>query len=268
MSDYKQQIDNMRWSYSRLSSFDTCKYCFYLNYIINDDDEYLSEGNFFAESGLFMHEILAMVFSGELNPKDALQYYIDNFSSNIFYKTKKSTMKKTYNLCVDYLKNEDFSWIKDYDILGVEKEVEFKLGKYSFVGYIDLLLRDKKDGRIVLIDHKSSPYPFKRNGEVKKNSEHSFGHYKKQMYIYCFAIKEQYGEFPKEISWNHFKEGGKFATIPFDEKEYSESITWFLDTIHKIEKEEEFEPTTDYFFCKTLCNFRSSCEYCLAEDWK
>lgn len=268
MSEYKEQIDKMRWSYSRLSSFDTCKYCFYLNYIINDDEQYLSEGNFYAESGTFMHEVLAKIFSGELTPKKALKYYEKNFKNNIFYKVKPSTMKKTYELCREYLRTEDFSWLKNYEILGVEMEVKFKIGNYEFVGYIDLLLRDKRDGRIVVMDHKSSPYPFKIDGGVKKNSEHSFNHYKMQMYIYCYAVKQLYDEFPKEITWNHFKDGGRFATIPFDENEYNEAIAWFENTIRQIEHEEDFKPTLDYFYCKTLCNFRNSCEYCAEENWK
>lgn len=268
MSEYKEQIDKMRWSYSRLSNFDTCKYCFYLNYIINDEDQYLSEGNFYAEVGSFMHEILEMIFRGKLQPQKALQYYKKNFKKSVFYKIKPATTKKTYELCADYLKNEDFSWINDYEILGVEVKVEFEIDGYPFVGYIDLLLRDKRDGKIVLMDHKSSPYPFKQDGGVKKNSEKSFNHYKMQMYLYCHAIKKKYGEFPKEIIWNHFKDKGQFAVIPFSEEEYNEAIRWFCDTIHKIEKEEDFEPTLDYFFCKNLCNFRSSCEYCANADWR
>lgn len=62
MSEYKDDIDKMRWSYSRLTSFEHCKYEFYLNYIVNDDEEYLSEGNFYAEVGSFVHEILCNDF--------------------------------------------------------------------------------------------------------------------------------------------------------------------------------------------------------------
>ena len=268
MSEYKEQIDKMRWSYSRLSNFDTCKYGFYLNYIINNDEEYLSEGNFYAETGSFMHEILAMIFSGTMSPDDALQYYIENFDENVFYEVKPSTREKTYELCADYLGSGDFSWIDNYEVLGVEQEIEFEINGYKFVCYIDLLLRDKKDSGIVVLDHKSAPYPFKKNGEVKKNSEKSFNHYKKQMYIYCYAIYQKYGEFPKEITWNHFKDMGKFATIPFKKGEYDDTMKWLEDTIHIIESEESFDPTLDYFFCKNLCNFRASCEYCATADWK
>lgn len=257
----------MRWSYSRLSSFDNCKYAFYLNYIIANDEEYLSEGNYFAEVGSFVHQILAMIFENELSKEDAAQYFIDNYDDNVFYTTKKSTMNKTFEACANYFSESDFSWIDHYEILGVELQVDFDLDGNEFIAFIDLLLRDKKDQRIVVLDHKSAAYPFRQDGSVYKNSEHSFESYKKQMYLYCHAIKQKYGEFPKEITWNHFKENGRFATILFNQSEYEETMRWFANTIQSIYEEESFEPTLNYFYCKNLCNFRNSCEYCKTE-WK
>lgn len=268
LSEYKEQIKKMRWSYSRLTSFEHCQYAFYLNYIVNDDTKYLSEGNFYAEVGIFVHEILAKIFNGELTLEEASQYYVDNFEKYIFYKTKKKTMKKTFELCADYFAGVSFDWLNDYEILGVEREVNFKIEGYNFVGYIDLLLRDKRDGGIVIVDHKSSPYPLKLDGNIKKNSRAGFETYKKQMYLYSYAVKEEYGVFPKEIIWNHFKAGGKFVKIPFLKKEYDKAVKWLIDTIHKIENEDDFKPNLNYFYCKTLCNFRNSCEYCKNADWR
>lgn len=267
MSEYKDDIDKMRWSYSRLTSYEHCKYEFYLNYIVNDNNQYLSEGNYYAEVGSFVHEILAMIFEGKLTPDEACQYYADNFDNNVCYKVKQSTMDKTYEACASYFAEVDFSWLNDYEILGVEKEVKFTIEGYDFIGYIDLLVRDKRDGKIVVIDNKSSDYPFKLNGEVKKKCENSFRNYKKQMYLYCYAVKELYNEFPKEIWWNHFKDGGKFAKIPFLEEEYKDAVTWMVETIKKIENEDEYDPNMEFFYCNNLCNFRHSCEYALNTEW-
>lgn len=252
------------YSYSRVTSFGHCKYEFYLDYIINDNKQYLSEGNYYAEVGSFVHEILAMIFNGELDVDDAAQYFIDHYEDNVFYKVKQSTMDKTFELIADYFANLDLDWLKDYDILGVELEKKFTVGKYKFIGFIDLLLRDKRDGKIVVLDHKSSEYPFKKNGEIKKKSQQSFESYKRQMYLYCHAVHQSCGEFPKEITWNHFKDGGQFATIPFIQSEYDEAIKWFQDMIGVIEVEEDFAPSEDFFYCFNLCNFRNSCEYKLA----
>ena len=251
-----------RWSYSRCTSFGQCKYEYYLNYIINDDEQYLSEGNYYAEVGSYIHKILEMIFNGELKQEEALQYYLDHYKDNVFYKVKKqSTMDKTYALLADYFANLDLSWIDNYEILGVEKKMKFNLDDYDFIGYIDLLLRDKRDGRIVVLDHKSTEYPFKLDGRLKKKLQDSFAKYKKQMYLYAYAVHEEYGEYPKEMTWHHFKDGGKLATIPFKKKEYDDSLDWFRETLREIEKEEDFEPNEDYFYCANLCNFRKSCEY-------
>lgn len=268
MCVYKEDIDKMRWSYSRLTSFEHCKYEFYLNYIINDNDQYLSESNFYAEVGSFVHEILATIFNGELTPNEASQYYIDNFKKNVCHEVQKTIMDKTFETCADYFANADFSWLKDYEILGVEKKVEFQLEKYDFVGYIDLLLRDKRDSKIVIVDHKSSVYPFNGKGEICYRARETFPKYKMQMYLYSYSVMKIYGEFPKEITWNHFKCGGKFATIPFKKDEYDAAVKWFVDTIHNIERENDYGATLDYFYCTNICNFRNSCEYARTATWK
>ena len=261
MSDYKTEIDDMRWSYSRLSSFEHCKYEFYLNYIIHDNDLYLSESNFYAECGSFVHEILAKVLTGEIKAEDALQYYLDNFDDNVCYRTSPKIVKKKFEACADYFAMIDDDMLKDYEILGVEMENTFKIEGYNFVGFIDLLLRNKSTKEIVLVDHKSAAYPAGKRGGILKNQQRSFESYKRQMYLYCYAVKQLLGEFPTTICWNHFADEGKLMKIPFNQKEYEETVQWFIDTIHKIENEKEFEPNRDYFYCHNLCNFRNSCEY-------
>lgn len=261
MCEYKDDIDRMCWSYSRLTTFENCKYEFYLNYIIHDDEQYPQEDNFYTEVGKYVHEILAMIFSGELPASKALKYYKKNFNKNVLHKVPQKTKNKIYKLCADYFENEDFNWLNNYEILGVEKEIRFNIDGYDFAGYIDLLLRDKRDGRIVVVDNKSSEYPLKRDGTVKAICKHSFNNYKKQMYMYSHAVHEIYGEFPKEITWNHFKDGGKLTTIPFSKEEYDDTLKWLRETIHTIEKEVDYPPKTSYFYCNTLCSFRSSCEY-------
>lgn len=249
------------WSYSRTTCFDHCKYEYYLGYVVHDDELYLSEWNFYAEVGSFVHEILAKIITGELNSEDSLDYYLDHFDEYVLYKTYPGAMNKTYESIADYFSNLDLSWLNRYEVVGVEKRIRFKIGRSEFVGILDLLLRDKEDGRLVLMDHKSMPYPFKTDGGIKKNCEKSFSSYKRQMYLYCKAIYDTYGEFPKALSWNHFEDGGKIATIPFSESEYQESIDWFQNSVKRIKKEKDFEPSQDYFYCSNLCNFRNSCEY-------
>ena len=268
MSEYKEEIDKMQWSYSRLTTFEQCKYEFYLNYILHDKKLYPPESNYYADVGLFVHKILAKILKGELDIDKAAQYYVDNFDIQVTHKVKQTTMDKTFELCADYFATVDFDWLKDYDILGVEKEVKFQIEDYNFIGYIDLLLRDKRDGKIVVIDHKSGKYPFKLDGTVKSNAKQDFDSYKKQIYLYCRAVKEEFGEFPKEMSWNFFKDNAQTATIPFSKKEYNAAMKWLINSIHEIEDETDYDATLDYFYCNNLCNFRYNCEYCQTAEWK
>ena len=261
MSSYKSQINKMVWSYSRLTAFHHCKYEFYLQYIIANDDEYLSESNYYAEVGIYVHDILAQIFDKKLSVEDAPQYYVDNFDDNVLYKTRKSIMDNTFEKCANYFAECEFEWLKNYEILGVEKHINFKVDKYNFTGFIDLLLRDKKDGKIVIFDHKSGEYPFKKNGEVKVKLKDSFEDYSRQMYLYAHAVNSVYGEFPKEMTWNYFKDKGQLATIQFKKADYDKTLDWAVDTIHEIESEKNWTENQDFFYCHNLCNFRSSCEY-------
>ena len=266
MSEYSEQIKNMKWSFSRVSTFESCKYNFFLQYILPREvrkEIYPPESNFWAENGSLVHDVLEKVFKGEISIGDANSYYIEHYDE-IENKVKPATMNKTFEKCSDYLAEVDFSWLEHYEILGVEMKVDYELFGYKFLGFIDLLLKRKDNGKIILMDHKSSDYFFKKNGEVKANMKEKLESYKKQMYMYSNAVKEKFGVFPDVICWNHFKDGGKFSTIPFKQEEYEETMRWFLDSVHEIEQEEIFEPVDpeqNYFFCNNLCSFRNSCEY-------
>lgn len=258
----EKKHDDTRWSYSRVSCFNNCKYEYYLQYVVHDPDLYLPEGNYYAEIGSFCHEILAKIFNQELDVKDAAQYFKDNYDSNVFYETFESTMQNSYDTCLDYFKHLDLSWMQPYEVVGVEKECSFKHGSLQYFGIIDLILRDKSDGAYVILDHKSSSFPFKKDGvSVKKSCENHFESYKRQMYLYCDAVKNEYGEFPKEIIWNHFKYGGLLARIPFVQEDYEKAMKWFSRVIGAAKRERRFQPSQDFFYCKSLCNFRNSCEY-------
>jgi len=251
----------MVWSYSRLSAYAQCKYQFYLKYIEADESEHLSEGNYYAELGSYVHAILEKIFKGELKAEDAVQYFLDHYDENVFYTTAQSTMDKNLEACADYFSELDISWLNDFDVIGVERKIETEIGGYPFIGFIDLLIRHKQTGEIIIIDHKSAKYPLsKKTGMLLKASEKSFRSYEKQMYLYCKYVYEQYGDYPKVICWNHFSDN-EMVYIPFKMEDYENALKWFEDTIHDIEQEEEFGETVDFFYCHKLCDYRGSCDY-------
>lgn len=262
MNDYKNETSSMRWSFSRVTTYDQCPYEWYLHYIVNDNDLYPEEENYYAQVGKYVHNVLEKVFKAELSVDDAFDYYVDHFDENVTERTSYSSMDKTFDACADYfLDINNIKHLTDgMDIVGVEKKIEFEIEGKKFIGYIDLLLKDRKDGKLIVLDHKSSEYPFKHDGGVKANAK-SFSKYKKQLYLYSLWVKENYGEFPKLLAWNHFKDGGKLATIPFSIDEYNESIEWFKSEVSAIMADDEFNANKEFFYCNNLCSFRNCCEY-------
>ncbi len=253
---YKQILDKIIWSFSTLNGYYGCPYYFYQYKILGEE----GIQNYYTENGSLCHSILERIFRNELNVNDSVEVYIDEYDL-ICNKVKQSTMDNTFESCCDYFCTLDLSRLSDYEITGVELKCEFKIDKYNFVGYIDLLIKDKKSEEYIIIDHKSCPHFLKKNGEPLKNSLEDYLGYKKQMYLYSKYIYETYGKFPKKLCWNHFRDGGTTTVIDFDMKEYEETLIWAKEIIRKIYKDKRFEAKQSYMKCFQLCNFRDECEY-------
>ena len=253
-------IDTMEWSFSRLSAYCQCPYSFFLHYVECVE----GEENFFSQYGSFVHKILEKYAKGELSLFDLVSYYEKHYCENVICPAPPNNYvdlgQSYYDKGLDFLENIDLD-LENYEILGVEKEVKFTIGKYKMVGYIDLLLKDKATGDITVLDHKSGSLKIKKNGEVSKSDEEHFKSYKRQLYLYSIAVEKEYGVKPKYLQWNLFKDR-KYVTIMFDEKEYEEAKQWVLDTIYAIENDTKWLPNPNFYFCHNLCDMRNcACEY-------
>lgn len=249
----------MTWSYSRLTSFHQCPYGFKLKYI----DCNPGINNFFGEYGSYIHKILEMYAKGELEVFELSQYYEDHWSENISFPAPPNKFvdlqQSYYDKGLMYLENIDLI-LDDYEVLGVEKEVKFDLGGYEFLGYIDLLLRNKETGEITVLDHKSHSLKIKKNGEISKTDIDTFESFKRQLYLYSIKVIEEYGRVDY-LEWNLFKDMNH-VKIPFSEEGLKESVDWAINTIKEIEQTEEYIPTPDMFFCNYLCDQRNNaCEF-------
>jgi hypothetical protein len=247
----------MRWSFSRCHSFEGCRYEWYLTYLQKDE----SEQNFYAAFGHFCHEILEKVLNNELTEEDSLKYYIDNYDDNVLgYDVAENTRDKYFYLGMSYFETLDFKWLADYEILGVEKKCLFEIDGRKFVGYIDLLIRHKETGDIIVIDHKSGEYPIGKKGNVLKKKINDYESYKRQLYLYCQTVIEEYGVEPKGLQWNYFRDK-QWLKLPFIREEYEAARKWAIQLIDEVYKEDNFLPKLDYFYCNNLCGFRNSCDY-------
>lgn len=249
----------MQWSFSRLNSFYNCPYEFKLHYI----DCCKSEQNFFSEYGSLIHSILEKYAKGELSLFDLNQYYEEHFNEMILHDAppnKYVDIRQSYfDKGIDYLDNIDLDFSK-YEILGVEKKVEFELFGKKFIGFIDLLVRDKDTGEIEIIDHKSASIKILKNGNISKSDQQHFLDFKRQLYLYSVPIVKEYGSVSK-LKWNMFKDR-KWIEIPWKKEECDETIQWVKDTLELIAQETKWAPHPDSYYCRNLCGQRNNaCEY-------
>ncbi len=252
-------LDTMTWSFSRLNSFYNCCYEWKLHYIECNK----SENGAFGEYGSLMHEILEKYIKEELSLFELNQYYEKHFNDKIphdFPPNKYVDIRQSYyDKGIEYLNNIDLD-LDRYEILGVEKEIRFKIEDKDFVGYIDLLVKDKETGEIIIIDHKSASIKILKNGSISKSDQKHFLEFKRQLYLYSIPIVKEYGSVSK-LKWNMFKDQ-KWIEIPWKQEEYDEAIQWAKDTLKLIENESLWLPNQDYYYCNYLCGQRNNaCEF-------
>lgn len=257
--EIKKRLDNMVWSFSRLQSADACLYAWYLHYLAN----YESTPNAYSQFGTLCHETLEKYLKGELNMFNVAQYYQDNYSNYVtcdFPPNKYVDLgQKTYEQGEQYFLNINFDFDR-YEVLGVEKEVNFKVGKYPFRGFIDALYRDRETGDIILRDHKTASFKYKTNGDISKTNQEHFQQFRRQELLYAIPIIEEYGKVDY-LSWNMIRDQREIK-IPFNETEFLEAQHWALKTIEKIENELLWAPDkSNNYFCHVLCDIRDQCIY-------
>ena len=257
MSEYGFIIDQMTWSFSRLNSFYNCKYEWKLNYI--DCEE--SRDNAFSQFGTLVHEGNEKFEKGELDIFSVVDWYEENFDEYVTerfpYNVYKDLRESYYQAGLEYFENIDLM-LDVCQVLGIEKKVKFDIDGVPFIGYIDLLLRDKESGEITILDHKSASLKFLKNGKISKTDEAHFLEFKRQLYLYSKAVKEKYGRVDK-LQWNMFRDRRQIV-IPWDENEYEEAISWAKDTVEAIKAEENWEQNYNKFYCDYMCGMRDHCE--------
>lgn len=213
-----------------------------------------------SEFGSFMHKILEMYGNGSLDIYDLLPYYVENYNDNVIsdftLKMSSDFSKdmgyKYYKSGYDFLQN--FNGF-DFDIIDTEKEFDLEYnGKFRLNGKIDVVAKSGND--IIIIDYKSK-------GKWKNKSERR--EYEKQLYIYSWAVKKIYGNYPKRMAFFMFRLN-TWSWVDFDIKRLDEVMKWAESTVYEIESELDFVPITKIenkfnFYCNNFCDFRHQCKY-------
>lgn len=252
--DYSFIIDEMQFSYSRLTSFEMCRQQWLLNYIFHEP----KQSGFFAEYGSFMHSILEQHLRGELSRENAILLYLCEFDNVIQGRAPNAKIRNSFFVQgVDYLKTLDFPHKK---IIAVEDEVEFKIDGYDYIGYVDVLSED--DGVLAITDHKSHPlYPFSRNYMTRPTEkDKDLLSYLRQQILYAYGVKQKYGRYPDMLEFNSYRKQ-TFVRIPFSEDMLEPTISWAKETRNRISENTNWKPTIDQWVCNNLCDVNRSCPY-------
>lgn len=261
---YQEILDQIVWSFSSVNSYCNCPRGFYLRRI----EHVHTTGNAFAEWGTFMHSLLERFFKGEEDFFNLSFIYMDDYKKNIHFKFPDNRYvdlnESYYNAGMEYLNS--FEGIDPkYEVVSVEEKCLMQFGRYPFIGFIDLVLKDTTDGELVIWDHKS---------KSKFTSKRELKEYLRQLYLYAGYVKKKYGEFPKSLTFNMFR-AGEIVETPFDPAAYDEAVSWFTGTIDEIYAQKAFldkiaiayyakmkdiaDFKKDDFFCNQLCDCRESC---------
>ena len=131
--NYAPLIDDMVWSYSRIKAFEDCPYRWYLKYI----KKFHGKDMFFSSYGTFMHKLIELYHKGEKTPRQLVDMYLQDFKTEVVGRAPNRKVFSSYFTGgLQYLKTlQPFP----YDVVGVEKKVDFVVNGIPFVGYLSLI---------------------------------------------------------------------------------------------------------------------------------
>lgn len=242
--------NNFRWSFTKLSLFETCPRAFMLQYL--QDPPLPQQQNAFAEFGILCHSLLEEFAKGELPLEQLTAEYQKRYPDVVvhnFPPYPKGYAEKTYEQGLTYFEN--FAGFEDdFEVVSTEQKFLLKIGPYDFVGIADLVLRNKKTGELIVVDHKT---------KSESSMKNEIGTYRKQLYLYAQHVKEEYGQYPSEIQFNMIKSMNPIVE-KFDEEKLKETLAWTEDSIDEILFEDDFPAKPDRYFCANICGVLNYCE--------
>jgi len=261
LSSFDFIIDNIRFSYSSLTTYETCHYSFKLTYI----DKCERINNFYGQYGTLIHDTMYQYFSDSLDMFELSEYFKNNY--NVVVQASAPSypvgMEDRYKEAgLEFFDN--FSFDKElYDIIINEEKLEFEFDEgVMFIAKPDLVLLEKETGKFILYDYKTSA-PFKidkRNGNETVDNKKLEGYYK-QMYIYTYALRNyKFTPVDEIVLW--FTRPDRKVAIPWNEYDEEKAINWLHNEVNKIRKDEKFVyNNNNAYFCNQLCSVRESCEF-------
>lgn len=251
-SIYRMIADGFVWSYSRIECFCDCPYRFFLKYFAGVKEKPL----FYSSYGSFIHKLIEQYYKGALTKDEMVTKFLTDFSKEVRgTRPQESTVTKYIQCGCEYLRS--FQPFR-FNMIDVEKRVEFNIDGIPFVGVIDYL--GEEDGELVIVDNKSRDLKPRSKRAKPTLKDQELDSMLKQLYIYSAAVKQEYGKFPKLLCFNCFRTG-TFIEEPFNEDAYNAAIEWAKKQVEDIKDADDFYPQIDYFSCNFICGVDEECEY-------
>jgi hypothetical protein len=236
----EEKFDEVVWSPSRLGSYNTCPYSFYLQYI-----EKITTENYLAYTGGGVHNIFE-------------DYYNVGYTIDLETSVIRQTLDKKFDKVSEECPHRKPRWWESYEgkirhglqcftplkgVTDVERTIHFEVEGYLMKGILDL-----ERGF-------NWHYDYKSTWDVDK--------YTNQQYLYMFAKEWEEGKAPKGFKILEYKNQMDEVTIPYRKTQMKKTLKWTVDTIEAVKKSLEsgvFEKTPENFFCTALCK-QQNCEF-------
>lgn len=251
--------DNIRLSYTKLEDFENCPRSFFLKYVSDNRIDREDVENAYAQYGTLCHGLIDEWAKQKLKPEQLASEYVaryDKMVTKSFPAKCKTASVEYYNGGLEYF--EDFKEVvPNSTVLDSEQKHIVTMFGYPFSVVLDMRLK-LEDGRIAIVDHKSS------------GVKHFYGKNRKkkyrQLYLYAEGHKQVYGCYPDVLIFNLFREK-RIIQEDFSLETLNEVLEWGQsatdDIIHMLTyfRDDEFEWTAkpSYFFCDNLCDVVEDC---------
>lgn len=245
-------LDDFTWSFSKLSAYAQCPRSFFLQYI----DRVPQEGNAFSEYGTFCHALMEKWAKGELlafeladaysgGYNDAVKHYFPAFPPGIGLSYYKGGLRYFNTF-------EGFG--DDYEIIAAEERFDVLLQGIRMTGIIDLLLRSKSTGELVVMCHKSKSLKSMKNG---------FDVAVRQLYLYAAGVNLRYGQYPSLLRFNLFR-SGRYMDELFCRNRFGDTAAWLTGAVGAIKADTVWKPNPSEYHCTQICSCFAYCE--VAQD--
>jgi hypothetical protein len=252
-------------SYSAYSLYKNCGHRYYLENIIEAPDFIPSIYAYFGDA---MHDSLRKGVEHSLNEEERINNFIYVFKKlvmdNLQNHSEFAKLKEFTEQGIEILKIVPTERLSEkYIFIGAEElVVESMYKNYSFIGFIDLILKNKLTGKYVIIDWKTSTFPW----DVKQKKSDKTFISQMMFYKYFYALKKN---IPlqdvdcKYVVLNRLKKSGDkggYGAIQNVEIDTDESVMEeALEDLAKI--------TRDIFIKKVFTKAKlekrkDSCKYC------